>query len=350
MRKCPIQWTAEGRKHYQQDLEPYVCLSEACYMARPSFAFSDEWFSHMKSNHSEAWSSKIHSRPLWTCNAMTEEGDLVHENDTVYAFSTKTELMIHFKRHHPQLLPKPNQSNDSNNEGDISQPGMQHHWSRSARAVSSCPLCSFREELKNEPDDETIITSKTMGSHIADHLHHLMMVTLQIMKAMEPMSKDAPDLASGPSSDLSEPCSELEDDEIRDRRDDRLERLLLELRETYQVQLTVLKSLYPRWTDKDLLWVIDDAKGDLEASKQRLSITEADRNEAENANQSGGQALSIHNLYMFELDDGNDQSLPQSPRDRTVSEEGDNSEKDRDRDLVFKFKETTLANTYLNHE
>jgi hypothetical protein len=187
----------------------------------------------MKSKHSEYWSSEIHCQHFWTCIAVDENDKAVHENDTTYAFSTKEELMSHFTIHHPKLLPESEQPS-THVGGNSSEPDFmpaQRHWSQGSRQVSSCPLCLFsmEETPVDEPNDERKITSWAMGSHIADHLHHIMIVSLQIMTSLKYAAEDDDDnirfQSSGPSTALSGALSGLDEDAMKKRLKERVEGL-----------------------------------------------------------------------------------------------------------------------------
>lgn len=50
---------------------------------------------------------------------------------------------------------------------------------------------------------------------------------------------------------------------------------LAELKSRYQSQLTMLKELFPDWTDADLLLALDDCDGDLERTVEKISEGES---------------------------------------------------------------------------
>jgi hypothetical protein len=167
------EWSEEGRRHYRRDLQPYFCLAEDCREARPSFASSGEWFTHIQSDHSD---STIHNQPAWTCTAE-------HENDTSYTFSSKDELIHHVQVQHCHDM-------GGANESDLEQSG---YLAQSVRQAHLCPLCLF--SLEETPPEEqattnNVGTEKTvvtwaMALHIAKHLHQLMIVSLRIMSSMQ---------------------------------------------------------------------------------------------------------------------------------------------------------------------
>ncbi len=57
---CRAQLTLIRSRHYRNDLQPYICLSEKCFESRPTYSTSAMWFHHMTSKHSEYWAQTIH--------------------------------------------------------------------------------------------------------------------------------------------------------------------------------------------------------------------------------------------------------------------------------------------------
>ncbi|KAL2845286.1 hypothetical protein BJY01DRAFT_247758 [Aspergillus pseudoustus] len=220
-----LQWSNEGRRHYRRDLQPYVCIAKECSQSRPAYASSKEWLQHMKSSHSEYWQEKIHSERAWTCAAS-------HDNNSLYIFPSQEELEEHVSIQHPgggsTMVPEtaPNDVDDS--------PAPP-----TRRPVSCCPLCLFPPEepkatynksadvpMGMPQDDERSdpVTSWSMGSHIAEHLHHLMVISLQLISTanLPPEDKDRTDgVSSKPGTSDSDPA----DDNSRSKWENRLDEL-----------------------------------------------------------------------------------------------------------------------------
>ncbi|KAF3157604.1 hypothetical protein TWF569_000169 [Orbilia oligospora] len=192
------EWSNEGRRHYRQDLQPYVCIAASCSKLRPTYSSSREWFNHMVPAHSECWSQNLHNKPLLTCLAG-------HDNNSAYIFSTRDELFNHNILHHNHI--------EELNIGKGDDGRAEDYAIEGANLAPLCPLCFFRvkTDLDHEekptddytsPDEasqgqrkkvkyspnttrpEKIVASGAMGSHIAEHLHYLMVVSLQLMSAM----------------------------------------------------------------------------------------------------------------------------------------------------------------------
>ncbi|KAF3271307.1 hypothetical protein TWF217_005706 [Orbilia oligospora] len=152
----------------------------------------------MVSAHSECWSQNLHNKPLLTCLAG-------HDNNSAYIFSTRDELLNHNILHHNHI--------EELNIGKGDDERAEDYAIEGASLAPLCPLCFFRVEtdLNHEekptddymsPDEtsqgqrkkvkysqntirpEKIVTSWAMGLHIAEHLHYLMVVSLQLMSAM----------------------------------------------------------------------------------------------------------------------------------------------------------------------
>ena len=239
------KWSEEGRRHYMRDLQPYVCLSEDCRESRPSFASSFEWFNHMKSDHSDSWSLRIHNKPAWLCTAK-------HENDSVYTFSLKDQLLDHIRVHQCRTWVCTGMHENHSTFAFSSRDALTDHilddrcngknipetsdlkhpecLVKVVRQASSCPLCLFSMEDQslndqNASDDdgeEGVVTSQVMGSHIADHLHHVMTVSLRIMSIMQgSYDEHEGDIQSQPSEGSCEDAiSDLDEEAMRKRFDD----------------------------------------------------------------------------------------------------------------------------------
>ncbi|KAK6500265.1 hypothetical protein TWF481_010610 [Arthrobotrys musiformis] len=236
-------WSDEGRRHYRNDLQPYVCIAEGCSKSRPTYSSSRDWFNHMISIHSEYWSQNIHSQSLYTC-------PVEHENNSAYIFSTRDELYGHILlQHEPTAVLKL----DEDTQNVAKQYGVEDLC-----LTSSCPLCLFPLEADPSQDNESddtisptdtskakkkrlglhrrsvkraklssssspvevnkVATSWAMGSHIAGHLHYLMIVSLQLMSAM-----DGASYGEGDTSDSDSPSSRisaLDDGPLKNRLDD----------------------------------------------------------------------------------------------------------------------------------
>ncbi|CAN9264370.1 unnamed protein product [Alternaria alternata] len=270
------KWSEEGRRHYMRDLQPYICLSEDCRESRPSFASSFEWFNHMNADHSDFWSSRIYNQPAWMCIAK-------HENDSVYTFSLKDELLDHIRVHqcktwmctgiHESHSTLAFSSKDALTghilgnrcNGKIGpescDPKHPECLVKTMRQASSCPLCLFSMEdqslnnrnVSDDDGEECVVTSRAMGSHIADHLHHVMTVSLQIMSVMQGSYDEHEGDIQSQSSGSSTAISDLDEEAMIKRLND--------LPESVQGSM--------HWPDSSE-GPCEDAMSDLDREKARL--------------------------------------------------------------------------------
>lgn len=199
----------------------------------------------MISAHTEYWSQDLHSRMLWACTTS-------HDNDSLYLFSTQDEIYNHMVLQHKCSMVSTQDQEIENVSCLVSQIGAEIQ-----RPPSCCPLCLFSLEggsaSGDKPDDtvgamksshkdkrqlessnrpnepveytsdsagvDRTITSWEMGSHIAEHLHYLMILSLQLISAMNGSSYGEGDKQSEPSSPNSS-MSLLSDGQLKARLDD----------------------------------------------------------------------------------------------------------------------------------
>ncbi|RYP46072.1 hypothetical protein DL768_007664 [Monosporascus sp. mg162] len=84
--------------HVDQDIEPYVCISEDCIEPPQYFTSLQGWMDHMRTRHSMNWSEQIHTE-RWHCD--------VHHNEPGREppeFDEKAEFLNHLKTCHGDKL------------------------------------------------------------------------------------------------------------------------------------------------------------------------------------------------------------------------------------------------------
>ncbi|KAK4443845.1 hypothetical protein QBC34DRAFT_198771 [Podospora aff. communis PSN243] len=84
--------------HVDQDIEPYVCISEDCIEPPQYFASSKDWMDHMQTRHSMRWTEQIHTE-RWHCD--------VNHNDPsreLPEFDEKAEFLEHLHTCHGEKL------------------------------------------------------------------------------------------------------------------------------------------------------------------------------------------------------------------------------------------------------
>ncbi|OQV05946.1 Ankyrin repeat-containing protein [Cladophialophora immunda] len=80
------------RKHVDEDLRPYVCISERCSDPICSFSSFTKWQAHMHLEHGLSWHQHVYPAPSWVCAVC---------HDVLGGFHAPEELYKHLKEEHP---------------------------------------------------------------------------------------------------------------------------------------------------------------------------------------------------------------------------------------------------------
>ncbi|KAF3267115.1 hypothetical protein TWF128_010068 [Orbilia oligospora] len=141
----PLYW----RNHYDGDIKPFVCISEACSDPLQFFSNFDSWKKHMVSQHSEDWPRTVHSI-AWCCDI-----DDCRLDEKVF-YQRKD-----FEEH---LEAKPKRHFSANQTTALAVRKQR----TIRREVGTCPLCEvvisgLVSNLQNSP----------LADHIGGHLHYL---------------------------------------------------------------------------------------------------------------------------------------------------------------------------------
>ncbi|EGX44053.1 hypothetical protein AOL_s00210g214 [Orbilia oligospora ATCC 24927] len=137
------------RNHYDDDIKPFVCISEACNDPLQFFSKFDSWEKHMVSQHSEDWPRTVHSI-AWCCDI----DDCRLDEKVFYQLKD-------FEEH---LEGKPKRHFSAN---QITALAVRKQRTI-RREVGTCPLCEvvisgLVSNLQNSP----------LADHIGGHLHYL---------------------------------------------------------------------------------------------------------------------------------------------------------------------------------
>ncbi|KAF3275184.1 hypothetical protein TWF970_006906 [Orbilia oligospora] len=136
------------RNHYDNDIKPFVCLSEACSDSLQFFSKFDSWKKHMVNQHSEDWPQAVHSI-AWCCDI-----DDCQQGEKIF-YQRKD-----FEEH---LEVKPTRKFSAN---QITALAVRKEKTI-RREVGTCPLCEVTirgvSNLQNSP----------LADHIGGHLHYL---------------------------------------------------------------------------------------------------------------------------------------------------------------------------------
>ncbi|CAI7653491.1 unnamed protein product [Penicillium palitans] len=164
--KIPTFWD----DHLDEDVQPYICLSEECTSPLLFFVHMRHWVDHMNSVHSEHWNRRIHMS-TWYC-------DTDHE---VEQFNDLEKFMQHMKTldNHPGKPPP------SDLQLDTLSRDKQKLLIREDEY--SCPLCDcIPETLKPAiPTSEPKAIRHQLHKHIASHIKSLAVLSVPILTTTE---------------------------------------------------------------------------------------------------------------------------------------------------------------------
>ncbi|OBT39283.1 hypothetical protein VE00_10598 [Pseudogymnoascus sp. WSF 3629] len=145
------------KDHIDEDLRPYVCLSEECTSPFLFFVHMHEWLDHMKTIHSDEWNRKIHMN-TWYC-------DIDHDNEE--QFNDYPSFVSHMKdaTNHPKR-PTPT---------DLQVSALSRNKQNLIlRDEYCCPLCdcipfSMEPVIRTgrfRPNDVKIKLNRHIGDHV----------------------------------------------------------------------------------------------------------------------------------------------------------------------------------------
>ncbi|KAI1124293.1 hypothetical protein F5Y10DRAFT_249669 [Nemania abortiva] len=159
-----LKWSDEGRRHYRNDLQPYVCLSKDCYETRPTYSSSATWLHHMTSKHSENWVRDIHSLGTESNGSVCPLCLCAHDCDS------------------PSGDEDENETENSEDNGEYSSPPPPH----SKRRLNPRKIGRKRARVSQHQYKARETTkSSSMASHIAGHLLSLMNISLSLMSGLD---------------------------------------------------------------------------------------------------------------------------------------------------------------------
>ena len=123
------------RDHVNNDLQPYVCISEKCPQP-PRFGSSSQWFQHMCEAHGRNWHRELHAPLSWICPLCI--GSFEDEKTT---FSGPAELTNHLNSTHGETG-----FTDSQVGAIVRQSRVQ-----TPRPPDICPLCHHSMKPPERP-------------------------------------------------------------------------------------------------------------------------------------------------------------------------------------------------------
>ncbi|KAF3226319.1 hypothetical protein TWF106_000814 [Orbilia oligospora] len=140
----PSYW----RNHYDDDIKPFVCISEACNDPLQFFSKFDSWKKHMVSQHSEDWPRTVHSI-AWCCDI-----DDCRLNEKFFY------RVEEFEEH---LKGKPKRQFSAN---QITALAVRKQRTIQ-REAGTCPFCEVTINSVSNPQNSPL------ADHIGGHLHYL---------------------------------------------------------------------------------------------------------------------------------------------------------------------------------
>ncbi|KAF2796626.1 hypothetical protein K505DRAFT_373045 [Melanomma pulvis-pyrius CBS 109.77] len=164
-------------KHIDEDLQPYVCLSEKCRDPPKFFMLQREWTEHMELFHGSDWPQKIHMT-TWYCD----------REHALEEFKQEEDLRQHFFEQHKDFNEFLTEALLARNKGN------------GIRDPFSCPLC----ELAPGNISQTL-TESSKRSHLFDHVGaHLLSLSFVSLPSQDRIPEDNDHESQALSSRLSQ--------------------------------------------------------------------------------------------------------------------------------------------------
>ncbi|KAL8305772.1 hypothetical protein RB601_009315 [Gaeumannomyces tritici] len=221
---------SDWRRHVDEDLKPYTCISDACSDGHPAFPSFALWLSHMK-EHNRRWHQRAFPTSGWICALCDDSpeihtgpealhGHLVQAHGDVFpesqlqaiARQSKVErprpwdecLFCCFKVEETEPPPKRRKEQLVNKAGNKS--------SRTSFAKKHPKLERETDQGSDASDDSldvpgltlTADNTKTMARHIATHLQALMLLTIRLAFLSDDHSQETQDHANSVSVDAGD--------------------------------------------------------------------------------------------------------------------------------------------------
>ncbi|KAK4102093.1 hypothetical protein N658DRAFT_351035 [Parathielavia hyrcaniae] len=228
---------SEWRRHTDDDLKPYPCISEECPDGHPVFQSFGIWYSHMQS-HKKRWHQRVYVTPGWVCAVCEDSHDVYRSAGALYLHLTEAHHdMFDASRLHAisrqSKVERPRAWNECLlccfTVEEVTATGLpkrqkkqlhQHSGKRLRTTLEIGDSSSPREvgDSSDDSDDSLDVENKLasddaemMARHIAGHLQALMLLTIRLasLQNEEDDNDDGQDANSdsvdlGDTSDTSE--------------------------------------------------------------------------------------------------------------------------------------------------
>ncbi|KAL8367018.1 hypothetical protein RB595_007615 [Gaeumannomyces hyphopodioides] len=221
---------SDWRRHVDEDLKPYTCISDACSDGHPAFPSFTLWLAHMK-EHNRRWHQRAFPTSGWICalcddspeiytgpealhgHLVQAHGDLFPESQLqAIARQSKVErprpwdecLFCCFKVEETEPPPKRRKEQLVNKAGNKS--------SRTSFAIKHPKPERENDQGSDASDDSldvpglvlTADNAETMARHIATHLQALMLLTIHLAFLSDDHSQETQDHANSVSVDAGD--------------------------------------------------------------------------------------------------------------------------------------------------
>lgn len=155
------------RRHILNDIDPYVCLFEACDKPENCFKTVDDWLSHIQWQHTLVFS----------CQSTGHESEL---------FNSSADLELHMHQQHwrefsePQLPFLVHKSLRPSPDTFGAFARARESIGASKDSTSLCPLCLFSADEPNMPPNSISGERKfkNIMNHIASHMESIALLSL----------------------------------------------------------------------------------------------------------------------------------------------------------------------------
>ncbi|RSL93297.1 hypothetical protein CEP52_013342 [Fusarium oligoseptatum] len=144
------KWRLDWRAHFNEDLEPYVCISEECSAQPVYFSSRRNWQAHMNESHTVDWSQEIHKNAIWYCDL---------DPHGYQEFMDAEELRNHLKSKHEGTV-----------TSEESETLVAMNTMYVSRSPTECPLCF--EDILNLVENEPIPAKPAANREFPDLLNN----------------------------------------------------------------------------------------------------------------------------------------------------------------------------------
>ncbi|KAL2194028.1 hypothetical protein P885DRAFT_43743 [Corynascus similis CBS 632.67] len=224
---------SEWRRHTDDDLKPYPCISEECPEGHPVYPSFGLWFSHMKS-HNKKWHQRVYLTPGWVCVVCDDSHEVYRSAGALHLHLTEAHQdMFDASRLHAisrqSKIERPRAGNEcllccftveeiaaGSRTGLPKRQKKQLHQDsdkRSRTALEMRDQNPLREvEDSSDASDDSLDAENELASdnaelmarHIAGHLQALMLLTIRLASLQNEEDDDDGQDANSDSVDLGD--------------------------------------------------------------------------------------------------------------------------------------------------